>query len=166
MNGTIEAFNKEFDRLFWRQETFTSLSDIQAKSAIFHASQNKFYNWKGKTQDLKSITPKRLLRCDFEIDLDNIPLVSGKIHFIRVVDSKGGILVLNERFHVGEEYIGKYIWVTIDTREQSLVISYNDEEMVVRKIQRFDYGIDKVHELDDHIFLSRIIQRGHGLSHK
>ena len=155
MNGTIEAFNKEFDRLFWRQETFTSLSDIQAKSAIFHASQNKFYNWKGKTQDLKSISPKRQLRGDVEIDQDNIPLVSGKIHFIRVVDSKGSIIVLNECFQVGEEYIGEYIWVTIDTRGQSLVISYNDEEMVVRKIQRFDYGIDeKVHDLDDHIFLS------------
>ena len=95
------------------------------------------------------------MRGDVEIDQDNIPLVSGKIHFIRVVDSKGCIIILNECFHVGEEYIGEYIWVTIDTRGQSLVISYNDEEMVVRKIQRFDYGIDeKVHDLDDHIFLS------------
>jgi len=93
------------------------------------------------------------LRCDSEIDLDNMPRVSGKIHFIRVVDSKGSILVLNDCVQVGEGYIGGFIWVIIDTREQSLVISYDDEEMVVRKIQRFEYGIDEmVYDLDDLIF--------------
>lgn len=30
MNGTVEVFNKGFDRLFWKQETFTDLQDIQA----------------------------------------------------------------------------------------------------------------------------------------
>jgi len=48
MNGTIEAFNKEFYRLFWRQETYTSLSDIQAKSAIFHEAKINFTTGKGK----------------------------------------------------------------------------------------------------------------------
>ncbi|MCX6693133.1 MAG: hypothetical protein NT074_01065, partial [Methanomicrobiales archaeon] len=118
MNGTIEEFNKGFDRLVWRKEIFVDLSDIQAKSAIFFASQNKFNTWKLREKDLNSITPKRILRRDFTIDLNNIPLVEGKIHFIRMVDSKGNISVLNERFHVGEEYIGEYITAFIDTREQ------------------------------------------------
>jgi len=155
MNGTIESFNKEFDRLFWRRETFTSLEDIQAKSAIFYASQNEFYTWKGEKLDLKSITPKRMLQSDFKIDLGTIPLVAGKIHFIRIVDSKEEIFVFNERFRVGEAYIGDFVWATIDTREQSLVISYNDEEMIVRKIKRFEYEIDEpVQDLNDRIFLS------------
>jgi hypothetical protein len=155
MNGTIESFNKEFDRLFWRRETFTSLSDIQAKSAVFYASQNEFYTWKGEKLDLKSIAPKRMLQSDFKIDLDAIPLVAGKIHFIRIVDSKEEIFVFNERFFVGEAYIGDFVWATIDTGEQSLGISYNNEEMIVRKINRFEYVIDEpVQDLDDGIFLS------------
>ena len=141
MNGTIEEFNKGFARLFWRQETFTDLQDIQAKSVIFYTNQNKFNNWKVKEKALKSITPKRMLRREFEINLNEMPVVAGKIHFIRIVDSNGDVIVLNERFHVGEEYIGEYVWATIDTREKSLVIVYNDEEMVVHKIRRFDYGI-------------------------
>ncbi|MDO8873904.1 MAG: hypothetical protein Q7V05_14415, partial [Methanoregula sp.] len=92
--------------------------------------------WKGEKQDLKSITPKRMLRSDFKIDLDAIPLVAGKIHFIRIVGSKEDIVVFNEHFRIGEAYIGDFVWATIDTREQSLSISYNDEEMVVRKIKK------------------------------
>jgi len=153
MNGTIEAFNKGFDRLFWKRETFTSLSDIQAKSAVFYASQNEFYTWKWEKQDLKSITPKRMLRSDFKIDLDAIPLVAGKIHFIRIVGSKEDIVVFNEHFRIGEAYIGDFVWATINTGEQSLGISYNDEETVVRKIKRFEYEIDEpVQDLDDRIF--------------
>ena len=155
MNGTIESFNKEFDRLFWTREIFTSLSDIQTKSAIFYESQNEFYTWKWEKQDLKSITPKRMLRSDFKIDLDDIPLVAGKIHFIRIVESKEDIVVFNEHFRIGEAYIGDFVWATIDTREQSLSISYNDEEMVVRKIKKFEYEIDEpVQDLDEQIFLS------------
>ncbi len=155
MNGTIESFNKEFDRLFWKREIFTSLSDIQTKSAIFYDSQNEFYTWKWEKQDLKSITPKRMLRTDFKIDLDAIPLVAGKIHFIRIVGSKEDIVVFNEHFRIGEAYIGDFVWATIDTREQSLSISYNDEEMVVRKIKKFGYEIgEPVQDLDEQIFLS------------
>jgi len=153
MNGTIESFNKEFDRLFWKRETFTSLSDIQTKSAIFYARQNEFYAWKGEKQDLKSITPKRILRSDFKIDLDALPLVAGKIHFIRIVGCKEDIVVFNEHFRIGEAYIGDFVWATIDTREQSLRISYNDEVMVVRMIKEFEYEIDEpVQNLDVQIF--------------
>ena len=158
INGTIESFNKEFDRLFWKRETFTSLSDIKAKSAAFYASQNEFYTWKWEKQNLKSVTPKRMLRTDFKIDLGAIPLVAGKIHFIRIVDSKEEIFVFNERFRVGEAYIGDFVWATIDTKDQSLGISYNDEEMIVRKIKRFEYEIhEPMQDLDDRIFLSRMI---------
>jgi hypothetical protein len=150
MNGTIEEFNKGFDRLFWKQETFTGLEDIRIKSEIFYARQNKFNERKLRDTDLVSISPKRMLRPEFEMNVNNIPLVAGKIHFIRVLGSKGDISVLNEKFHVGGEYIGEYSWVTIDTKEQSLVIFYNDEEMVVREIKRFDYEIEEtVHDLAD-----------------
>lgn len=156
MNGTIEEFNKGFDRLFWKLETFTDLEDIRIKSEIFYARQNKFNERKLRDTDLMSISPKRMLQPDFEIDVNNIPLVAGKIHFIRVLGSKGDISVFNEKFHVGGEYIGEYSWVTVDTNEQSLVIFYNDEEMVVRVIKRFDYEIEEtVHDLADLIKSAR-----------
>jgi len=143
MNGTVEGFNGKFNEKFWMKETFSNLEDIRARSQVFYESQNQFYSWKRKKQDLKSIAPIRMLQFDFKIDWNKIPLVTGKIHFIRIVDSKGNIMVLNENFHIGEEYIGEYIWTIIDTREQSLVVLYNDEKLIVRGIKRFEYVIDE-----------------------
>jgi hypothetical protein len=162
MNGTIEEFNKSFDRLFWQKETFTDLSDIRQKAAEFFSRQNKFYEWqmrKGK-KSLESITPKHMLRTDFDINLENVPLVAGKIHFIRQVDGTGMVSVLNERFSIGGAYIGDYITAIIDTKEQSLEVLYRDEEMVVRSIKKFEYKIDEtVYDLDDHIFCTVIPER-------
>jgi putative transposase len=142
MNGTIEEFNKEFDRLFWKREAFTSLSDIQKCSKVFYDSQNDFNKWKGNKDDSISLLQKRILPYDFEIDLNNIPLVSGSIHFIRMVDSKGDINVLNEPFHIGNEYIGEYTFATIDTGKKALIIRYTNENMKVTKINQFHYKFD------------------------
>jgi len=142
MNGTIEEFNKGFDRLFWKRETFTNLSDIRKKFKLFSESQNKFNAWKLEKKGLQSLSPKRILKRGFKLDLDNIPLVSGKIHFIRIVNSGGNIVVLNEPFLIGTEYIGEYIWATIDTGLQLLLILYKDAEMIIHEIKRFNYKID------------------------
>ena len=153
MNGTIEEFNKGFDRLFWKKETFINLEDVQSKSAIFYDRQNKFNERKMKGKVIRSITPRRMLHQDFEIDLNNIPLVSGKVHFIRVVKSKGDIDVLNELFHIGGDYIGEFCWATIDTKENSLIVVYNDEDMVVHELKKFDYEIrEPVHDRSNHFF--------------
>jgi len=48
MNGTIEEFNKRFDRLFWRADTFTDLLDIQKKFELFLERQNSYNIWKEK----------------------------------------------------------------------------------------------------------------------
>jgi transposase len=142
MNGTIEEFNKDLDRLFWKSETFTCLSDMRKKFKLFSESQNKFNSWKLKKTDAKTISPKNVLKRGFKLDLNNIPLVSGKIHFIRIVDSSGNISVLNELFQIGTEYIGEYVWITIDTGQQLLIILYNDKEMTVHEIKRYNYKID------------------------
>jgi hypothetical protein len=72
------------------------------------------------------------------------------------VKSKGDIDVLNELFHIGGEYIGEFCWATIDTREHSLIVVYNDEDMVVRELKKFDYEIrEPVH---DPIFRSNKIK--------
>jgi len=155
MNGTVEEFNKDFARLFWEKEQFADLEDISGKAPKLFEKQNEFNTWKSRNKNLESITPKRMLPEDFTIDVNRLPLVYGKIHFIRIVDSTGKISVLNEYFNVGREYIGEYAWTTIETRKQTLTIYHNDEKLQVRKIKKFDYKIhENIHCLDHSIFRS------------
>lgn len=153
MNGTIEEFNKGFKIRFWEKERFTNLEDIRKKAPAFFEQQNKFNVWKLRNKNLKVNKPKRMLRNDFTVDATGLPLVTGKIHYIRVVDSKGMIAVLNEHFNVGKEYIGEYIWATIETRKQTLTVYYKDEELKVREIRKFSYEIpEKVYNRNNSIF--------------
>jgi hypothetical protein len=94
-----------------------------------------------REKDLQSILPKHILERGFKLDLNNIPMIFGKIHFIGIVDSEGNIFVLNEYFQIGKVYIGDYIWATIDTGQQLLNILYKDKEMVLHEIKTFEYKI-------------------------
>ena len=143
MNGTIEEFNKLFDELFWTKEQFKDLDDIRTKFQIMYETQNKFNRWKLKNKVLKAIQTPRMLNEGCSIDADNLPLVTGRIHFIRVVNSHGEINLLNEDFPVGKEYIGEYIWATIETRKETLIIYYKDEDLNVCKIKNFSYEISE-----------------------
>ena len=153
MNGTIEEFNKGFDKRFWQKERFTDLNDIRKKSVIFFEKENKFNAWKLRNEKLKVVDPKRMLPEDFTIAVDRLPLVTGKIHFILRVDSRGKISVLNEYFDVGKEYTGEYVWATIETMKQTLMVYYKGENLVVRVIKKFGYEIEEtVHNRKDPIF--------------
>lgn len=50
--------------------------------------------------------------------------------------------MLNEPFKVGVEYVGEYVWATIDTGQQIMNISYKDENMDIRMIKKYEYKID------------------------
>lgn len=143
MNGSVESANGEFDSRFWKKEEFNDLKDIRRKSRTFYKKENEFNEWKLRGKNLKHLQPIRRLKGDVSIDRNNIPLVTGKVHFIRVVNSEGEINVLNEFFGIGKAYTGEYIWATIDTRKELLTIQYNDENLVVQKITSFSFEIDE-----------------------
>ena len=153
MNGTIEEFNKGFDVRFWTKERFTDLADMRKTSPMFFEKENKFNAWKLRNETLNAVEPKRMLRADFTVGMNRFPLAAGKVHFIREVDSLGEISVLNEYFDVGKEYIGEYVWTTIETLKQTLRVYYKDKKLKVLEIKNFSYVIEEnVHKRDDSIF--------------
>jgi len=91
--------------------------------------------------DSDAVTDRKLPD-DFEIDMHNLPITEGKVHFIRQVKENGTISVLNEDFDVGESLAHEYVWATIDIKQEQLMIYYrekNEEEVGLIKI--YDYKI-------------------------
>ena len=94
-----------------------------------------------------------MLRADFTVGMNRFPLTAGKVHFIREVDSQGEISILNEYFDVGKGYIGEYVWTTIETVKQTLIVYYKDNKLKVLEIKKFSYELEEnVHKRDDSIF--------------
>ena len=142
MNGAIEGFNGDFGEKLWEREQFRDLEHIRCEAKIFLMRHNNRQDWKCRKTALETI-PQRRIPEDFEIDVHNLPITEGKVHFIRQVKENGTISVLNEDFDVGESLAHEYVWATIDTRQEQLMIYYrekNEEEAGLIKI--YEYKID------------------------
>jgi len=65
------------------------------------------------------------------------------VHFIREVRGDGTISVLNEDFDVGESLVYEYVWATIDTKQEQLLIYYREkkaEKASLIKIYEYKIG--------------------------
>ena len=144
MNGSIENFNKWFNERFWEKEAFTSLEDMRSKSKYFVGQYNDLGAWKKRNKGLKQINSGKMLKNATEINLVKLPLIGGKIHFIRKVDNEGKISVLNELHKVGGEFINEYVWATICLIKEKIEVYYltkdQDRAMLIKK---FDYELSE-----------------------
>jgi hypothetical protein len=71
-----------------------------------------------------------------------LPLTQGRIHFIRRVDERGEIRILNESWKVSKRLAGEYVWATVDLKEQRLKITYRKSERAQAKlIKQYDYCV-------------------------
>ena len=156
MNGSIENFNNWFGDKFWEKEDFTSLEDMRTKSLHFIDQYNALSAWKKRDKRLTQINPAKMLNDDVKINLDKLPLTEGKIHFIRKVDNEGGISILNEAFFLSKEFIGEYVWTTIDLTQQRMRVYYQAKDQdTATLIKNIAYTIDeKIHPIIPNIWKS------------
>ena len=88
------------------------------------------------------VTPERILKDLVEINYNELPLIEGKIHFIRKVGADGKITILNEQFKIGGEFIGEYVWTTTCLTNQRMTVYYRAQnEDVGRVIKEEEYKV-------------------------
>jgi len=150
-NADIESFNSDWDLAFWQRERFQDLAHVRKECRIFE----RWYRTRHEPPALEGLTPAearadfapRLLSTDFDLHLaeKRLPLTSGRVHFLRLVDSLGQINLLNESWIVeeeAEELVGEYVWVTISTVEQRLRIYHQKAADAARRlVVEYDYEI-------------------------
>ena len=142
MNGTIEDFNGDFGEKLWEREQWVDLEHIRSEAKIFLMRHNNRQDWKYRKTDLDAILHRKLPE-DFKIDANNLPIIEGKVHFIRQVKENGTISVLNEDFDADKSLAHEYAWATIDTKREQLMIYYrekNEEEAGLIKIYEYKIG--------------------------
>jgi putative transposase len=127
-NADIESFNSDWDLAFWQRERFRDLEHVREESPIFE----RWYRTRYEPPALEGLTPAEACP-DFEPCLlpesfdghqqeERLPLTAGQVHFIREVNSKGQVFILNEAWTVDDKLAGEYVWATISTEEQRLQI--------------------------------------------
>ena len=130
-NPYIESFNSRFNERLWLFQKFTDLNHLKRESQQFRDQHSHYQNYKKEhfsKQNLHGYTITKFPE-NFVFDLSTeLPITPGQLHFIRWVDEKGYINVLNENFYVNKNLSSEYVWSTIHTKDQILTIYYQAAE--------------------------------------
>jgi len=136
-NPYIESFNSRFNELLWMFMKFTDLEHLKRESRQFRDQHNQYQVYKKEhfsQQHHQSYTLSRFPdNFVFNPSLE-LPITKGKMHFIRWVNEKGYINILNESFYVNKDLCCEYVWSTIDTAEQNLTMYYQPSEEAPRDL--------------------------------
>ena len=136
-NPYIESFNSRFNEHLWLSYKFTDIDHLKRESKIFRDQHNNYQTYRKEhfsTQNRHGYSVSNFDK-DFSFDPSyELPITEGKLHFIRWVNEKGYINILNESFYVNKELSCEYVWVTINTADQTLGLYYQAMQEAPREL--------------------------------
>ena len=144
-NPFIESFNSRFNERLWLFQKFTDLRHLRQESRQFCDQHNHYQSYRKEhfsKQNLHGYTSTKFPE-NFVFDTaTELPITNGRLHFIRLVDDKGFINILNEPIYVNKNLCSEYVWSTINTADQTLKIFYQAMEKMPRElVKTLDYKL-------------------------
>jgi putative transposase len=147
-NWPVETFNNFWAHQFWNKHHFTRRSDIPP-------ALRRFLQW----YDTDYVAPRQAdtphhLRTGYRLRYlsdrlarlipDPLPVCQGLVHAVRCVAADGQVKFLQQPFRIGKRYHGKYVWLTLDTAQQTLTAYYQEQAKADWKTLRvFPYPLDE-----------------------
>jgi len=117
--GILERFNNVYDKTFFRRQKFISFIHLQQASqefADFHNQYHRYSVLQGKTpnQAFKELSLwESLLKDDYRLPPERIPLETGLIHLIRFIRNDKVLNIFGERFQLNNVPAYEYVIATI-----------------------------------------------------
>jgi len=134
-NGTIERFQNTFDKTFFRAQFFPSFLALCEEASRFE----HFHNTNHVYSATGNRTPSRVfeedwhhglkLAQDYELPKQKIPVEPGYVHFIRFIRSDRKLTIFGEQFAVSDEVVYEYVWATLCTDENVLIVKHDDRQV-------------------------------------
>jgi putative transposase len=127
-NGSVENFNGWFQPALL-QRPFRNAVAVrrELRHVLLAVNEQHVHQVLGFKTPMRFRRGKRLrkLPANFALDWSKIPVVAGKITFIRTVSVKGYIEILDEPIKIGQRLRFQYVRVVLDTRTQILKVYLN-----------------------------------------
>lgn len=150
-NGFVENFHSQCNQFFWSRNIFTTRADVQTKYPAFLRSFRQDHHLPaiaGRTpaQARAQEECENDLRClpaDFSLPQpQQLPLVVGTVHCVRLSDCHGNVNILNHRLALGENYACHYVLAEIETQQQQMVLYHQpDAEAQLQPIATFPFPL-------------------------
>ena len=131
-NGIIEHFQNVFDKMFFRAQYFKDFGYLYQKAKefeLFHNQNHHYSTLRGFTPKQKCSGDIKLLPASFRLP-EKLTISPGHVHFVRFVRSDRVLDVFGERYIMPNDVEYEYVWTTIDTAQEKLLV-YHDSKLVV-----------------------------------
>jgi hypothetical protein len=116
-NGFVERFHQDYANFVWHKAELPNVAAVRQRSILFFQNYRRSHHHSQlqgcSPAELHKSTPIHPLPDDFTLP-KNLPLTDGQIHFIRAVDQKQCIQVLNIHWEVPLAQPRQGVWVTIN----------------------------------------------------
>jgi putative transposase len=131
-NGIVEHFQFNFDRKFFRSQSFAHFEELCEKAREFeqfHNRQHRYSTLGGLTPYQKCTGNIKHLPDSFRLP-EQLAISPGYVHLIRLIRSNHLLDVFGERFAVPADLEYEYVWATIDTAKERLDV-YHDHKLMI-----------------------------------
>ena len=142
--GYVERFHRTYGRHVWEDTLLADISQVNRKGHDFVAKYVKRSHPGLAEQtplDVHRSLPARRLPATFSLpetlSKTRIPLYEGKVHFMRKVDEKGNITLLNKTWRVPGASVGQGVWATLTITSRKSFVTVFDKAPDAPKRTRF-----------------------------
>lgn len=129
-NGYVERFHQEYDRHVWQDTYLADIPAIQAPAERFFAAYRQSRHHAALAertpQEVHAQTTPRRLPTTFQMPTERLPLMAGRVHFIRRLQSDGTISVLNVNWPVPQVDPLQGVWATLELTPAGATLAVYD----------------------------------------
>lgn len=137
-NGLVEGIHHLWTQSFFDKTHFASVAHLKRKSPTFLAWYEHYEPPRLGGVSVKAarrgVPRRRLTQRERHAIPEELPLTAGRLPFIRRVDERGQIHLLNESWKVSKRLVGEYVWATVALKAQRLPIAYRKSERAKAKL--------------------------------
>ena len=128
-NAFVERFHQDYSDFVWKKAFLEDLAAVRQRSALFFPNyRNSLHHSAlgGKSPSgIHHATPARKLPADFSLP-NPLPITAGQVHFLRAVDEKRNVLILNKVWSAGSGLPGQGVWATLSLKPSGSMLRIYD----------------------------------------
>jgi transposase InsO family protein len=128
-NAFVERFHQEYSNFVWKKAYLEDLAAVRQRSALFFPNYRNSRHHSALNgqppQKIHRATPVRKLPFGFTPP-DPLPIAAGQVHFLRAVDDKGNVLILNKTWDAGLGVPGQGVWATLSLKPSGATLRIYD----------------------------------------
>jgi transposase InsO family protein len=118
-NAFVERIHQDYSDFVWKKEHLENLAAVHQRSALFFPNYRNSHHHSAlgghSPLEIHRTVPARKLPLGFSPP-NPLPITAGQVHFLRAVDEKRNVLILNKVWSAGLGVPDQGVWATLSLK--------------------------------------------------